>query len=368
VDILIFPKYQIQTFAFHVFIAIFAAIMANAIDDILNDASVLQLDEVEIGKNGCSPENYSLKWSIFLSKQNESDCPKELALAQLDEVRHKIENALDYSRLIKQRSDVFIQSGFADKEGELNIDRICEIRYIDIVFAFNGCIRDIYAFVLLLSHIKRACANSPFFYLFAVQSIEVWSSDGSNWNTVDRLYLDEIPLKKIQYNDDFKAIIKENTTDTRRLYKMFTYIASGDEIDMLADSTEWLLKFISYREILDDFNPDIGDIYAMKPQLTWNCFKTQPVKLDMSQKNSRYFWKILSMGSIGWCHRTTDYFIVNEINKAIADGRLSGVSTKYYMTSHKGKTYFMHYLGRIFIKQERSHLDVTLLIEEENGV
>lgn len=367
-DILIFPKFQTQTFVFPEFIAIFAAIMANAIDDILNDTSVLQLAEVKIGKNGCSPRNYSLKWNIFLTKQNESDCPKELALAQLDEVRHKIENALDYSRLIKRRSDVFIQSGFADKEGELNIDRICEIRYIDIVFSFDGCIRDIYAFVLLLNHIKRACAYSPFFYLFAVQSIEVWSSDGSNWNIVDRLYMDEIPLKKIQYNDDFKALIKENTTDTRRLYKMFTYMASRDEIDMLADSSEWLLKFISYREILDDFNPDIGDIYAMKPHLTWNYYKTRPVKLNMSQKNSRYFWKILSIGSIGWCHRTTDYFIVNEINKAIDDGRLSSVSTKYYMTHHGGKTYYLHYLGRIFIKQERSHLDVTLLIEEENGI
>jgi hypothetical protein len=342
----------------------------SKIDEIFNDIAVITQEEEPI-EAGCSPKLFDFKWLFFLTK-NENINSDYLKPSQLKTLKKNIENILDYSRFIRERTRVFFVNrshyyNIEEKIDELNLDEPLDssIRYIEIVFAFNGSIRDIFSFVQTLCLIKKAFIYSTMFHYYNINSFEISLSDGSEWKIDDRIYMDDFPYSDLKYDSKLISNWFKDEKNVRKIYKVFTYMAGKHDRDYIEDGTIWIQKHLEPRLMLDAFDPEIGHAMAMKPSLAWMVDETPPRKLKIKNKKSRFFWQFFATAAIGMCHYNTEYYVVDEINKAIADGRLSKTARRFYSTTYKDIRYTIAYMGRIFIKQELSHIDVSLIVSEK---
>ena len=342
----------------------------SKIDEIFNDIAVITQEDEPL-KAGCSPKLFDFKWLFFLSR-NENINSDYFKPSQLKTLKKNIENILDYSRFIKERTHVFFVNrthyyNIEEKIDEINLEDPLNdnIRYIEVMFAFNGSVRDIFSFVQTMCLIKKAFIYSTLFHYYNINSLEISLSDGSEWKIDDRLYMDDFPYSDLQYNSKLILNWFKDDKNVRKIYKIFTYMAGKRDRDYIEGATLWIQKHLEPMLMLDAFDPEIGHAMSMKPHLTWIVDETPPIKLKIKNKNARYFWQFFSTAAIGMCHYNTKYYVVDEINKAVEDGRLSKTSKRFYSTTYKNVRYTIAYMGRIFIKQELSHIDVSLIVSEK---
>ena len=342
----------------------------SKIDEIFNDIAVITQEEEPI-EAGCSPKLFDFKWLFFLTK-NENINSDYLKPSQLKTLKKNIENILDYSRFIRERTRVFFVNrshyyNIEEKIDELNLDEPLDssVRYIEIVFAFNGSIRDIFSFVQTLCLIKRAFIYSTMFYYYNINSFEILLSDGYEWKIDDRIYMDDFPYSDLTYKSKVISNFFKDHKNVRKIYKVFTYMAGKHDKEYISEATLWIQNQLNPELLLDAFDPEIGQPMSTKPDLCWETLDTPPIRLKIKNRKSRYLWQFFATSAIGMCHYNTEYFVVDEINRAIEEGRLSKTAHRLYTTTYKGTRYTLAYMGRIYIRQELSHIDVGLLVSEK---